>query len=140
MHDAVDKLMKKANSVWQVILGLSRYPVFLNHRTHRAHGNESSPVMSSFRVFGVFRGSRISWIFKASLVASIGLVMLHHPLLVSCEHLRVFGQHYVAFRHAPSQHGRYRTPKQLARNAKNPGKTRVFEHGLQKANGEDRKP
>ena len=25
-----------------------------------------------------------------------------------------------AFRHAPSQHGRYRTPKQLARNAKNP--------------------
>ena len=57
MHDAVDKLMKKANSVWQVILGLSRYPVFLNHRTHRTHGNESSPVMSSFRVFGVFRGS-----------------------------------------------------------------------------------
>jgi hypothetical protein len=46
MHDAVDKLMKKANSVWQVILGLSRYPVFLNHRTnrtHRTHGNESSP-------------------------------------------------------------------------------------------------
>ena len=33
------KLMKKANPVWQVILGLSRYPVFLNHRTH---GNESS--------------------------------------------------------------------------------------------------
>ena len=30
-------------------------------------------------------------------------------------------------RHAPSQHGRYRRPKQLARNAKNPGKTRVFE-------------
>ncbi|MBU6386042.1 MAG: phage integrase SAM-like domain-containing protein [Planctomycetes bacterium] len=25
MHDAVDKLMKKANLVWQVILGLSRY-------------------------------------------------------------------------------------------------------------------
>ncbi len=43
MHDAVDKLMKKANSVWQVILGLSRYPVFFNHRTHRTHGNESSP-------------------------------------------------------------------------------------------------
>lgn len=38
MHDAVDKLMKKANSVWQVILGLSRYPVFLNHRIHRIHG------------------------------------------------------------------------------------------------------
>ena len=35
-------------------------------------------------------------------------------------------------------HGRYRTPKQLARYAKNPGKTRVFEHGFQKANGEDR--
>jgi len=29
-------------------------------------------------------------------------------------------------RHAPSQHGRYRTPKQLARNAKNPGKTFGF--------------
>ena len=43
MHDAVDKLMKKANSVCQVILGLSRYPVFLNHRTHRTHRNESSP-------------------------------------------------------------------------------------------------
>jgi hypothetical protein len=43
MHDAVDKLMKKANSVWQVILGRSRYPVFLNHRTHRTHRNESSP-------------------------------------------------------------------------------------------------
>jgi hypothetical protein len=43
-----------------------------------------------------------------------------------------------AFRHAPSQHGRYRTPKQLARNAKNPGKTRVLQHGLQKTSGEDR--
>ena len=42
MHDAVDKLMKKANLVWQVILVLSRYPVFLNHRTHRTHGNRSS--------------------------------------------------------------------------------------------------
>ncbi|MCY3004439.1 MAG: hypothetical protein NTV29_00505 [Planctomycetota bacterium] len=42
MHDAVDKLMKKANPVWQVILGLSRYPVFLNHRIHRTHGNKSS--------------------------------------------------------------------------------------------------
>jgi hypothetical protein len=29
--------------------------------------------------------------------------------------------------HAPSQHGRYRRPKQLARNAKNPTETRVFE-------------
>ena len=43
-----------------------------------------------------------------------------------------------AFRHAPSQHGRYRTPKQFARNAKNPGKTRVLQHGLQKTSGEDR--
>jgi hypothetical protein len=42
MHDAVDKLMKKANPVWQVILGLSRYPVFFNHGTYRTHGNKSS--------------------------------------------------------------------------------------------------
>jgi len=42
LHDVVDKLMKKANPVGQVILGLSRYPVFLNHRTHRTHGNKSS--------------------------------------------------------------------------------------------------
>jgi hypothetical protein len=35
-------------------------------------------------------------------------------------------------------HGRAGKPKQLARNAKNPGKTRVLQHGLQKANGEDR--
>ena len=31
-----------------------------------------------------------------------------------------------ARRYAPSQHGRHRTPKQLARNAKNPGKTFGF--------------
>ena len=31
-----------------------------------------------------------------------------------------------AFRHAPSQHGRYRRPKQLARNAKTPRKTFGF--------------
>jgi hypothetical protein len=43
MHEVVDKLMKKANPVWQVILGLSRYPVFLNHRTHRTHGNKTFP-------------------------------------------------------------------------------------------------
>jgi hypothetical protein len=43
-----------------------------------------------------------------------------------------------ANRHAPSQHGRTRTPNKLARNAKNPGKTRVLQHGLQKTNGEDR--
>jgi hypothetical protein len=41
MHEVVDKLMKKANPVWQVILGLSRYSVFLNHRTHRTHGNKT---------------------------------------------------------------------------------------------------
>ena len=39
--EVVDKLMKKANPVWQVILGLSRYPVFLNHRTHGTHGNKT---------------------------------------------------------------------------------------------------
>jgi hypothetical protein len=33
--------MKEENPVWQVILGLSRYPVFLNHRTHRTHGNKT---------------------------------------------------------------------------------------------------
>ncbi len=32
-----------------------------------------------------------------------------------------------AVRDAPSPHGRYRTPKELPRNAKNTGKTRVFE-------------
>jgi hypothetical protein len=37
----VCNLMKKANPVWQVILGLSRYPAF-NHRTRRTHENESS--------------------------------------------------------------------------------------------------
>jgi hypothetical protein len=37
----IHKLMKKANPVWQVILGLSRYSVFLNHRTHRTHGNKT---------------------------------------------------------------------------------------------------
>ena len=35
-------------------------------------------------------------------------------------------------------HGRTGKPKQLARNAKNPGKTRVLQHGLQKTSGEDR--
>ena len=35
-------------------------------------------------------------------------------------------------------HGRAGKPKQLARNAKNPGKTRVLQHGLQKTSGEDR--
>ena len=34
--------MKKDNPVRQVILGLSRYPVFSNHRTHRTHGNKCS--------------------------------------------------------------------------------------------------
>ena len=37
----VCNLMKKDNPVWQVILGLSRYP-FFNHRTRRTHGNESA--------------------------------------------------------------------------------------------------
>jgi hypothetical protein len=27
-REVVDKLMKKTNTVWQVILGLNRYPVF----------------------------------------------------------------------------------------------------------------
>jgi hypothetical protein len=37
-------------------------------------------------------------------------------------------------RHAPSQHGRYRKPKQLAINAKNPGKTRVLQRRGQDSN------
>jgi hypothetical protein len=41
-REVVDKLMKKANPVWQVILGLSRYPVFLYHGTHGTHGNKPS--------------------------------------------------------------------------------------------------
>ena len=32
-REVVDKLMKKANPVCQLILGLSRYPVFLHHST-----------------------------------------------------------------------------------------------------------
>jgi hypothetical protein len=48
-----------ANPVWQVILGLSRYPVFLNHRTHGPHGKNPLTGMSCFRVFRVFRGSLI---------------------------------------------------------------------------------
>jgi hypothetical protein len=40
-REVVDKLMKKANPVWQVILGLSRYPVFLNQRTHGTHVNKT---------------------------------------------------------------------------------------------------
>ena len=57
MHDAVDKLMKKANPVWQVILGLSRYPVFLT--TEHTEHTETNPltVKSGFRGCGVFRGS-----------------------------------------------------------------------------------
>ena len=47
-------------------------------------------------------------------------------------------KHNAAIRHAPSPHGRYRTPKQLAIYAKSPGKIRVLLHGLQKANGENR--
>jgi hypothetical protein len=35
-------------------------------------------------------------------------------------------------------HGRYRTPKELPKNAKNHRKIRVLQHGLQKADGEDR--
>jgi len=41
-------------------------------------------------------------------------------------------------RHAPSQNGRYRRPMELARNAKNPGKTRVLLHVFQNYSGEDR--
>jgi len=50
-REVVDKLMKKANPVWKVILGLSRYPVFLNHRTHRTHGNKCSPRYVIFTWF-----------------------------------------------------------------------------------------
>jgi hypothetical protein len=42
--------------VWQVILGLSRYPVFFTTE-HTEHTETNSPtVLSCFRVFGVFRG------------------------------------------------------------------------------------
>ena len=62
-REVVDKLMKKTNPVWQVILGLSRYPVFLYHRTHGPHGKNPLTGMSCFRVFRVFRVFRGSLIF-----------------------------------------------------------------------------
>ena len=45
-REVVDKLMKKANPVWQVILGLSRYPVFLHHGTHGTHGTHGNKIIS----------------------------------------------------------------------------------------------
>ncbi len=56
----VCNLMKKANPVWQVILGLSRYPAF-NHRTRRTHENESShrdAMLPWFRCVPWFPGFR----------------------------------------------------------------------------------
>ena len=66
MHDAVD---------WKIIEeNPFLCPDFLNHRTHRTHGNKSSPVMSCFRVFGVFRGSLAQEIRK-----SLEKTVWHHP-------------------------------------------------------------
>jgi hypothetical protein len=72
-REVVDKLMKKANPVWQVILGLSRYPVFLTTE-HTEHTETNPPtVMSSFRKFGVFRGSllvsdkSVTWSLRRSI-------------------------------------------------------------------------
>ncbi len=46
-----------SNSVWQVILGLSRYPVFEPQNTPNTRKRILAPSMPCFRVFGVFRGS-----------------------------------------------------------------------------------
>jgi len=56
-REVVDKLMKMANPVWQVILGLSRYPVFSPQNIPNTRKRILPPVMPCFRVFGVFRGS-----------------------------------------------------------------------------------
>jgi len=45
------------NPVWQVILGLSRYPIFLTTEHTEHTETNSRTVLSCFRVFGVFRGS-----------------------------------------------------------------------------------
>jgi hypothetical protein len=60
--------------VWQVIFGLSRYPVFLNHRTHGPHGKNPLTGMSFFRVFGVFCGSLIflvPWLSRLKPVSDV---------------------------------------------------------------------
>jgi hypothetical protein len=46
-----------SNSVWQVILGLSRYSVFEPQNTPNTRKRILAPAMPCFRVFGVFRGS-----------------------------------------------------------------------------------
>jgi len=58
-REVVDKLMKMANPVWQVILGLSRYPVFSPQNTPNTRKRIFAPVMPCFRVFRVFRGSQL---------------------------------------------------------------------------------
>ncbi len=45
------------NPVWQVILGLSRYPIFLTTEHTEHTETNSRTVLSCSRVFGVFRGS-----------------------------------------------------------------------------------
>ena len=73
-REVVDELMKKTNPVWQVILGLSHYPVFLYHRTHGPHGKNPLTGMSCFRVFGVFRGSLIflvPWLSRLEPVSNV---------------------------------------------------------------------
>jgi len=46
-----------SNPFWQVILGLSRYPVFEPQNTPNTRKRILAPAMPCFRVFGVFRGS-----------------------------------------------------------------------------------
>jgi hypothetical protein len=46
-----------SNPFWQVILGLSRYPVFEPQNTPNTRKRILAPAMPCFRVFGVFHGS-----------------------------------------------------------------------------------
>ena len=46
-----------SNSVWQVILGLSRYSVFEPQNRKKLGDCPRVSLLSGFRVFGVFRGS-----------------------------------------------------------------------------------
>jgi hypothetical protein len=61
-REVVDKLMKMANPVWQVILGLSRYPVFFTteHTEHTEAnsrtGNALLPCVPCFPWFPALRG------------------------------------------------------------------------------------
>jgi len=97
------------------------------HHTHFSehHTSSSNPTAST----GVDRGQTVT----CKIAVFWRLARLEKRLDLGCATRNTTPQ-------APCTelHGRYRTPKELARNAKNPGKTRVLQHGLQKANGEDR--